>query len=132
MVPIGRELFRTAATHIKNWGEPVVLIGYGPDGKTVLEFLLKNPKVGLLPKAVIQTGGGGENVPDGILVIQSQEILTKSSRSCAQRVPHRDPDNDGDGRNFGPSGDRRSDGRVFAPDLDDRNFTVRQCLGDPV
>ena len=76
IVPIGRELFRTTATHIKNWGEPVVLIGYGPEGKTVLEFLIKNPKVGLLPKAVIQTGVGGENVPEGIPVFQSQDILT--------------------------------------------------------
>ena len=76
IVPIGRELFRTAATRVKRWGEPVILIGYGPDGKTVLEYLLKNPQVGLLPKAVIQTSGNKESVPNGITVIQSKDILS--------------------------------------------------------
>jgi len=44
------------------WGEPIALIGYGECGSKLLDFLLKNPKLGYRPMVVIN-GYSSSNIP---------------------------------------------------------------------
>lgn len=52
-VPLCRWIFRTIATNIGLWGEPVVVIGDGPQTQSVVEFLLGRMRFGLRPVMVL-------------------------------------------------------------------------------
>ena len=52
-VQLGRWLLRLVAVRCALWGEPVAVVGYGPQGQKVVQYLLKNMHMGLRPVLVI-------------------------------------------------------------------------------
>jgi Undecaprenyl-phosphate galactose phosphotransferase WbaP len=57
LVQSGRWLIRIVGVRMGIWGEPVAVIGYGPQGKRIIEFLLNNLRLGLRPVVVIDGFG---------------------------------------------------------------------------
>lgn len=53
MLPLGRAIIRALAVQCGVWGEPVAVVGFGAQGKQVVEFLLRNLRFGLKPIAVL-------------------------------------------------------------------------------
>ncbi len=53
LVPAGRSLARALAVRLSIWGEAVAVVGLGPKGRTVIEYLQKNPRLGLKPVVVL-------------------------------------------------------------------------------
>ncbi len=53
MVPLSRWLTRRFAMRLGLWGEPVALIGFGPNGRRILSFLKNHRRYGLVPELVV-------------------------------------------------------------------------------
>lgn len=53
VVPLNRWLVRHIALRLGLWGEPVALIGFGPNGRKILSFLRKNRHYGMNPVIVV-------------------------------------------------------------------------------
>jgi len=58
-VPLSRWVFRTIAVNLGLWGEPVVVVGDGPQTRRVVDFLIARMRFGLLPIVILN----GENEP---------------------------------------------------------------------
>lgn len=52
-IPIFRTITRSIFSGYEWWGSPVAILGFGHTGKTLLTTLLKNPRIGLRPVAVL-------------------------------------------------------------------------------
>jgi Undecaprenyl-phosphate galactose phosphotransferase WbaP len=52
-VQASRWIVRTVAVYVNAWGEPVAVIGYGPQGKRMISFLQNNLRFGIKPAVVI-------------------------------------------------------------------------------
>jgi Undecaprenyl-phosphate galactose phosphotransferase WbaP len=52
-VPVGRWILRVLAIRLKVWGEPVAIIGYGPQAQRIAEFLIQRMHLGLQPVAFV-------------------------------------------------------------------------------
>jgi Undecaprenyl-phosphate galactose phosphotransferase WbaP len=75
LVPLGRELMREIFVRSKYWGEPVVVIGYGPAGFEIAEYLVDNPKSGLYPVVVVDRRCSDRGEKPRVPVIRSADIL---------------------------------------------------------
>ncbi len=52
-VPLGRSIFRTIANRMGLWGKPVAVIGFGKQGRKLVDNLIRNPLLGLNPVIVL-------------------------------------------------------------------------------
>ena len=52
-LPFSRSFFRTVLSQFKMWGEPIALIGEGKEFKEILNYLIKNPKLGMIPVVLL-------------------------------------------------------------------------------
>jgi Undecaprenyl-phosphate galactose phosphotransferase WbaP len=52
IVPFGRTFVRLIAIRLNAWGEPVAVVGYGKQGKKIIDYFCKNLHLGLRPVAV--------------------------------------------------------------------------------
>jgi Undecaprenyl-phosphate galactose phosphotransferase WbaP len=52
-VQLGRWFVRILAGRLRVWGEPIAVVGYGPQGRQIVEFLRKNNRFGLRPELII-------------------------------------------------------------------------------
>jgi lipopolysaccharide/colanic/teichoic acid biosynthesis glycosyltransferase len=75
IVPQGREFARTIFSRNPFWGEPVVVIGYGPAGYEIAEYLVDNPQSGLFPVVVVDRRTADRNLPPRVPVIRATDIL---------------------------------------------------------
>jgi len=75
IVPLGRELTRMLFVRTGLFGEPVVVIGYGPSGYEIAEYLVDNPKSGLYPVVVVDRRTQDRGTPPRVPVIRSADIL---------------------------------------------------------
>jgi Undecaprenyl-phosphate galactose phosphotransferase WbaP len=53
LVPVGRAALRVVCAPRRWWGYPVVVVGAGPTGQTVVHTLQNSPDIGLKPVAVL-------------------------------------------------------------------------------
>jgi Undecaprenyl-phosphate galactose phosphotransferase WbaP len=74
-VPLGREFTRVMFVRSGLFGEPVVVIGYGPNGYEIAEYLVDNPKSGLYPVVVVDRRTQDRGTPPRVPVIRSSDIL---------------------------------------------------------
>ena len=75
IVPLCREITRGLIARSKLWGEPVVVIGYGPAGYEIAEYLVDNPKSGLYPVVVVDRRTVDRGTPPRVPVIRASDIL---------------------------------------------------------
>jgi Undecaprenyl-phosphate galactose phosphotransferase WbaP len=74
-VPLAREFTRMLFVRTGLLGEPVVVIGYGPNGYEIAEYLVDNPKSGLYPVVVVDRRTQDRGIPPRVPVIRSSDIL---------------------------------------------------------
>ena len=76
-VPLNRWLVRRFALRLGLWGEPVALIGFGPNGRKILAFLRKNPQYGMNPVVVVNAIATrrGEEAPGDCPEIQTRTLV---------------------------------------------------------
>jgi Undecaprenyl-phosphate galactose phosphotransferase WbaP len=74
-VPLGREFTRMFFVRTGLFGEPVVVIGYGPNGYEIAEYLVDNPKSGLYPVVVVDRRIADRGTPPRVPIIRSADIL---------------------------------------------------------
>jgi Undecaprenyl-phosphate galactose phosphotransferase WbaP len=74
-IPLGREFTRTLFVRSGLFGEPVVVIGYGPNGYEIAEYLVDNPKSGLYPVVVVDRRNADRGTPPRVPIIRSADIL---------------------------------------------------------
>jgi Undecaprenyl-phosphate galactose phosphotransferase WbaP len=53
ILPINRAIIRSIAVRLGLWGEPVAVVGYGPQGQKIVDFLCENLRFGLRPVALV-------------------------------------------------------------------------------
>ncbi len=58
LVPIGFSWLRVLLIRLKKWGEPIVIIGAGEEGRRAIRAMQKAPKLGLVPVAVLDDDVG--------------------------------------------------------------------------
>ena len=75
LVPLGREIMREIFVRSNHWGEPVVVIGYGPAGFEIAEYLVDNPKSGLYPVVVVDRRSSDRGEKPRVPVIRAADIL---------------------------------------------------------
>ncbi len=63
IVPLARMAARKIGVVYKFWGEPVALIGFGPQGRHIYQYLKNNPMYGIRPVVVVN--GLDEAVGEG-------------------------------------------------------------------
>ena len=52
-LPVTRMLMRKLGLLLRIWGEPVALLGFGPQGRKILKYLRQNPTYGIRPEIVV-------------------------------------------------------------------------------
>ena len=95
MVPLSRWLARRFALRLGLWGEPVALIGFGPNGRKILNFLKNNRQYGLLPEIVINGHAARRNEETGIdcpeiraeTLVAHKDLLAQAGIRTAILVP---------------------------------------------
>jgi Undecaprenyl-phosphate galactose phosphotransferase WbaP len=75
MVPVGRILVRTLGVRLQVWGEPIAIIGYGPQGQEISKFLSINPRYGLRPAIALSNGHPGEFNPNSFPVLPIEQWI---------------------------------------------------------
>jgi Undecaprenyl-phosphate galactose phosphotransferase WbaP len=99
IAPLARMLARKLGVRYHFWGEPVALIGFGPQGKHVYQYLQNNPTYGIKP-VVIVNGVEAEEVDrqaSGTLEIpithlaRNHRLLRKAGISTAILAPEEIP-----------------------------------------
>jgi Undecaprenyl-phosphate galactose phosphotransferase WbaP len=53
VLPVTRVLMRRLGLLLRVWGEPVALLGFGPQGRKILKYLRQNPTYGIRPEIVV-------------------------------------------------------------------------------
>jgi len=53
VLPVTRVLMRKLGLLLHVWGEPVALLGFGPQGRKILKYLRQNPTYGIRPEIVV-------------------------------------------------------------------------------
>jgi Undecaprenyl-phosphate galactose phosphotransferase WbaP len=61
LLPLARFTLRNILIRFDRWGEPVAVIGYGAQGKRIVDFLLNNLRFGLRPVVVFDGFDSSEN-----------------------------------------------------------------------
>jgi Undecaprenyl-phosphate galactose phosphotransferase WbaP len=79
LLPVLRALIRNMAVRLHLWGEPVGVVGYGPQGRKVVDFLCNNLRFGLRPVAVIDgfESSKDESSPIPVLQLENQNGVIK-------------------------------------------------------
>jgi Undecaprenyl-phosphate galactose phosphotransferase WbaP len=77
LLPLLRMFIRNMAVSLNIWGEPVAVVGYGPQGRRVVDFLCENLRFGLRPVAVIDGFESSEEPtsPIPVLKLENQDGL---------------------------------------------------------
>jgi Undecaprenyl-phosphate galactose phosphotransferase WbaP len=74
-LPLGREITRNLFSRRSFWSEPVVIIGYGPAGFDIAEYLVDNPRSGLYPVVVVDRRNTDRGKTPRVPVIRASDIL---------------------------------------------------------
>ena len=74
IVPFLRWLVRQVALRAKVWGEPIALIGCGPQTRKLMQFLAANRQLGWVPKVVVNGFSQSEEIFTGISVLDSKQL----------------------------------------------------------
>jgi Undecaprenyl-phosphate galactose phosphotransferase WbaP len=77
ILPINRNHLRALASHLKFWGEPVAIIGYGKQGQWALEFFQKNPNLGIKPVLILDASGRESYPPPNVRVLKVDALYPK-------------------------------------------------------
>lgn len=81
LVPVGRRITRHIFHTANLWGEPMALIGFGPQGQEIYQYLKSKPDLGLLPVIVFDGDLARKYVYDVPVLpidslIQDKKLLT--------------------------------------------------------
>jgi Undecaprenyl-phosphate galactose phosphotransferase WbaP len=96
-VPLMRWLTRRVALGAKVWGEPIAVIGSGPQTHKTVDFLNANRTLGLIPRVVVNGFSQMDENYSGILVLESKhlqetpDLLSKLHIHTAVIVPAETP-----------------------------------------
>jgi len=74
-IPTSRNLLRLVAIRLKVWGEPVVVIGYGPLGSEIARYLIAHPEAGLFPLVAVDRRRVDREAPPPVPVVRAADIL---------------------------------------------------------
>jgi Undecaprenyl-phosphate galactose phosphotransferase WbaP len=83
LVPVFRGVVRRFFSREAWWGRPAVVFGAGPEGRKVVETLIRQPELGLKPVAIVDEDGDGPSSFMGIPVMSGAELATSVSESYA-------------------------------------------------
>jgi Undecaprenyl-phosphate galactose phosphotransferase WbaP len=94
-VPLNRWLVRRFALRLGLWGEPVALIGFGPNGRRILSFLQNHRQYGLAPELVVNgyparhAGEVGIDCPEirAETLVAHKDLLAQAGIRTAILVP---------------------------------------------
>lgn len=75
LIPLGREITRGLFSRHRFWNEPVVVIGFGPSGYEIAEYLVDNPRSGLFPIVVVDRRTTDRGKPPRVPVVRASDIL---------------------------------------------------------
>ncbi len=75
LVPLGRETTRKLIAANPRFCEPAVVIGYGPAGYEVAEYLADNPQTGFAPLVVVDRRIADRSIPSRVPVIRSADLI---------------------------------------------------------
>ncbi len=75
LIPFGREAIRDICAGKTLCSEPVVIIGFGPAGSEVAEYLADHPQSGLWPVVVVDRRMADRSAPARIPVIRSIDLI---------------------------------------------------------
>lgn len=81
LVPVFRGAVRRLFARQPWWGRPAVVFGAGPEGRKVVETLIRQPELGLKPVTIIDELGESPSCYMGIPVMSSAELARSVSRS---------------------------------------------------
>lgn len=73
-VPFLRWLVRRAAMRANVWGEPIAVIGSGPQTRKIVEFLRANRQMGFIPKVVVNGFNQTDDIISGIPILESKHL----------------------------------------------------------
>ena len=76
LIPLARELTRQVFCRWGWWGERAAIIGYGPRGQQISQYLLANPKLGIRPAVAINGFQQGAEPEISIPVLCAQDLIT--------------------------------------------------------
>lgn len=73
-VQLDRWFLRALANRWRMWGEPVAIIGYGEQGREIIDHLHANPQLGLVPAVILGhfTDEASEEFPPEIPVVNAR------------------------------------------------------------
>jgi Undecaprenyl-phosphate galactose phosphotransferase WbaP len=54
-IPVCRFITKKLVSLLKLWGEPIAIIGYGPQGQKIYHYLLENPLYGIRPIIIVNS-----------------------------------------------------------------------------
>ncbi|MCC6147932.1 MAG: undecaprenyl-phosphate galactose phosphotransferase WbaP [Anaerolineaceae bacterium] len=74
LVPVGRRVTRHLFHSLNLWGEPIALIGFGPQGKEIYRYLKNNPTLGFLP-VIIFDGEHAQKTAHDIPVLPLERLI---------------------------------------------------------
>ncbi len=77
LLPITRSVMRKIGLRFHIWGEPVAMLGYGPQGRKILKFLRNNPSFGIRPEFIVM-GRPQETAPLSSAEIRLRRIPAES------------------------------------------------------
>lgn len=75
LLPIGRDITRVLGLRFNIWGEPVVIIGFGKQGRWALEYFHRNQKLGLRPVVVLDLSESHKYDAPNIPVLRLSDLL---------------------------------------------------------
>ncbi len=85
LVPSMRAITRKILAGRHCWGEPVVVIGFGPLGYKLVSYLSKNPMIGFIPRLVIDRRKSERQdtrpIPGNVIVKKISEIEAEGQKS---------------------------------------------------
>jgi Undecaprenyl-phosphate galactose phosphotransferase WbaP len=73
-VPFFRWLVRRAAIRANAWGEPIAVIGCGPQTHKIVEYFQANRQMGLIPKVIVNGLNQKDEIFSGIPVLESKYL----------------------------------------------------------
>lgn len=75
LIPLGREITRSLCAGKSLCSEPVVVIGFGPAGSEVAEYLADHPQSGLWPVVVVDRRLADRSEPARVPVIRAIDMI---------------------------------------------------------
>ncbi|NLF50763.1 MAG: hypothetical protein GX577_06465 [Leptolinea sp.] len=75
LIPLGREIIRGSCAGKPLCSEPVVIIGFGPAGSEVAEYLSDHPQSGLWPVVVVDRRLADRSEPARVPIIRAIDLM---------------------------------------------------------